>query len=145
MKVFTGQVKTVVQIERLEEKRRSLGQQQQTLETLIRDIRPKGSRRWCAAKDRIDQNLAELHAVKKRIKKLKDKQGKKIRPLVTEHALVRYIERALDIDVEKVRKEILDERCLELMGQLNYTNAEYPTKRGYTVVLRDGKIVTVKG
>jgi hypothetical protein len=69
---------------------------------------------------------------------------KKYRPpqpaLVTDHALVRYMERVMQIDVERLRNTLLDGRA-ELIRTIG--TGHLHTSEGATLVVLDGKVVSV--
>lgn len=68
------------------------------------------------------------------------------RPLhVTDHAIVRYLERTGRIDVDQVRKEVFpgdDERMDEAIKTLG--GGTFPIGNSHRIVVADRKIVTVK-
>ena len=63
------------------------------------------------------------------------------RARVTDHALVRYLERVKGLDVEAIRAEILTDRnvaAFEFVGQ-----GKVPICRGAKAVVRDMTVITV--
>lgn len=61
---------------------------------------------------------------------------------VTDHAIVRYVERVRGIDIDEIIAELRDPGLMELIGQL--TDGTFPHPNGkYRVVVTKGKIVTV--
>jgi len=58
--------------------------------------------------------------------------------IVTDHALVRYLDRSLDIDVEAVRKQIAEETAPAIA-----TGAVAMHKEGLRYIFKGGKVVTV--
>lgn len=61
--------------------------------------------------------------------------------LVTDHALVRYMERVMQIDVEKLRSTLLDDGRAELIRTIGTGHLHTP--EGATLVVLDGKVVSV--
>lgn len=62
-------------------------------------------------------------------------------PSVTDHAVLRYIQRSRDIDIDAIRREILNnnvENCIENLG-----DGKYPIESGIVAVVKDKKIVTI--
>lgn len=73
-------------------------------------------------------------------KKLKDaEKAKKIH--ITDHALLRYIERILGIDVEQIRNEILTEETRYQVFVLG--DGKYPVNNDHYVIIRDNALITV--
>lgn len=69
-------------------------------------------------------------------------QTKKTKLAISDHALVRYMERVLGVDVGGVRKQILDAKSKKDIGVLG--DCTYPVNNLYCVVVKDGVVVTVK-
>ncbi len=63
-------------------------------------------------------------------------------PLVSEHALVRYLERVHNIDMDRVREELLSPALLAAIQSLG--NGEFPMK-DFIAVVRQNTVVTIKG
>jgi hypothetical protein len=61
--------------------------------------------------------------------------------LVTDHALVRYMERVLGLDLSAIRAEILSERNVALALRLR--NCRIPVGNWSDLVVVDARIVTV--
>jgi len=62
-------------------------------------------------------------------------------PLVTDHALVRYMERVMEIDVEKLRRDLLGDGRADLIRTIGTGHLHTP--EGATLVVLDGKVVSV--
>lgn len=62
-------------------------------------------------------------------------------PLITEHALVRYMERVLGLDLTPIRAEILNPRNTQLITSLR--TCRIPVGNGCDLVCIDGRIVSV--
>lgn len=61
---------------------------------------------------------------------------------VSEHAIIRYIERVLGINIDEVVEKILPSKEVELIKELG--NGRYPIQNGeFKVVVRNGVVVTV--
>jgi len=60
--------------------------------------------------------------------------------VITEHAILRYLERVQKIDIENVKNEILSPVIKKQLLQLN--NCKYPVK-DFFILVKDNKIVTV--
>lgn len=61
---------------------------------------------------------------------------------VTDHAVVRYLERVLGVDVEAIRRRIYSEQVRE--AAVTLVTCTLTIEAGYRAVLRDGVVVTVK-
>ena len=62
-------------------------------------------------------------------------------PTVTEHAILRYAERAMGLDLEEVRNLILTPKLVEAIGKLG--NGTYPIGNGCKAVVKQGTVVSV--
>jgi hypothetical protein len=61
---------------------------------------------------------------------------------VSEHAILRYLERVKGMDITELQKEILTESVLKMIDVLG-GNGTYPAD-GFSVVIRDNTVVTIK-
>jgi len=90
----------------------------------------------------IQRKLAKerrrLATLKKKISSLKQKSAV---PIVSEHAILRYIERTMGVDVEHLKQEILTDKVLDQFKVLG--SGKYPTTGGCKAVIKDGVVVTV--
>lgn len=68
---------------------------------------------------------------------------KQDRPHVTDHALFRYIQRVYDIDMPKISEEVVTPMALDLLDKMGWADGKYPTGKGYSLVVKDGVIVTI--
>jgi hypothetical protein len=92
----------------------------------------------------LDQKIRaatrEQSSIDAQIRKLKE--STKVRPvIVSEHAILRYLERVKGIDLDQVKKEIAPEHIL---GRIRAMGAgEYPVGGTHTLKVTDSTIVTV--
>ena len=86
-----------------------------------------------SAKDKLIKNTID------RINQLKDNS---IKPIVSEHALLRYFERVHKFDMNKIKEEIINDDVMKLINVLG-KNGEYPSN-DFTIVLKDNTVVTIK-
>jgi uncharacterized coiled-coil DUF342 family protein len=82
----------------------------------------------------------DMGQIKQQIDNLKSKADGNI--IVSEHAMLRYIERVLGIDLDELQKKILDENDIKSVRALG--NCTYP-KDGFKLKIKDGKVITVLG
>ncbi len=87
---------------------------------------------------KIDAKTAELGEIDQQIDEVK-KSG----PVVTEHAMLRYLERVMGIDLGQVAEDILTPEIVDQIGTL--ANATIPHPNGCKLVVRDRVVVTVEG
>jgi hypothetical protein len=84
----------------------------------------------------------EIEDIEKKIisieKQIQDYNNQGI--VVTEHAVLRYIERVLGIDTIEIRKKILDEKSKEDI--LTLGNCLYP-RDGYKIRVQNKRVLTV--
>lgn len=83
----------------------------------------------------MDSNIKDLE---EKIKSLE--QPKEI--TVTEHALIRFFERALGFDMDDIKDKIVEDNLKQLVEQLG-DSGKYPHSCGVQLVLKDKMIVTV--
>lgn len=57
---------------------------------------------------------------------------------VTDHAIVRYMERILGLDLNEIREAIIPS------GKLPFKNGNYKTKDGFIVLIQNKKAITIK-
>lgn len=101
-------------------------------------------------RDRIDLSLAEfkrdrqqvgdqLHNAKQALERQRSRKAALDEPVVSTHALLRFIERVLEINVEMIREHILspDNRAAIAAGATKIIAG------GVTLVIKDGVVVTV--
>lgn len=60
---------------------------------------------------------------------------------ITEHAILRYLERTTTIDIEDVKKKILNDETALLIGRLG--SGRYPISGGLKAVVKGKSIVSV--
>ena len=80
----------------------------------------------------------KISEIQELTEKLKDMNKGDIK--ITEHAMLRYVERVLGIDIEQIEKSILEELNLETIEKLG--NGTYPV-RNFNVVIKENFIITV--
>lgn len=84
----------------------------------------------------VAKELAELEA------EIETLESAAEEPLVSEHAMLRYIERVMGVDLDEVRAAILDPRTAEAIKALG--SGVYPGE-GFRLRVRGKTIVTVLG
>ena len=122
-------VKDSSEIKGLETRRNKLQAERKQLNIEIQDKQKESSE----MKSRIDM-------LQKKIEKLKSKKPNDL--IVSEHSLLRYIERVIGIDLEEIRAKILpDDKVSEIkaMGNCSYGLGDH------TIKVKDGVVVTVLG
>lgn len=107
-----------------------------------------------AKQNDLKEHSKQLSAIQKEINNLKDKQvglekdvneimNCKLELVVTEHAILRYLERSSCINIEDVKSKIMSENVIKQFAVLG--NGQYPIANGLRVVIRGNTIVTVVG
>lgn len=92
----------------------------------------------------LDQKMRaavrEQSSIDAQIRKMKE--STKVKPvIVSEHALLRYLERVKGVDIEQVKKEIIPEHILQRVRAMG--NGEYPVGGTHTLKVQDSTVVTV--
>lgn len=62
---------------------------------------------------------------------------------ITDHALIRYLERVKGIDINMIKNEMLDKRTLEKINMLNNKKPFHVRKEDCILRVVNGKVVTV--
>ncbi len=122
-------VKDSAEIKGLETRRNKLQAQRKSLNIEIQDKQKESSE----MKVRID-------GFQKKIEKLKSQKPKDL--IVSEHAMLRYIERVMGIDLQELQNKILPpEKAYEVraMGNCTYGLGDHK------LTVKDGIVVTVIG
>lgn len=88
-------------------------------------------------KEKYEKLLKTEESLKNKIANLK--KDKKLK--VSEHALLRYCERVLGIDLKEIESEILSDDVINLVEKLG-GNGQYPN-RDYKVVMKDFTVTTI--
>lgn len=83
----------------------------------------------------LKQNLGVLKVQLAKLEDVKDYQ-------ISEHAIVRYLERVCNLDIEAIKQSILSEAMLKNIEQ--FKSGKFPIKNGFFAVVKDYKIVTVE-
>ena len=86
--------------------------------------------------DSLFKAKGQLKAIAQEIEGLKKKN-----PIVTEHAVIRYMERAMGLDLEEVKSQILNDRVRQQIDVLG--NGKFPIGNGFRVVVKDMSIVSI--
>lgn len=117
----------------VQERIRTLGVKKRDLEKRREQLTKKQSRA-----------INEIVEINKQLKainiELHDLSQKRYAPLVSEHALVRYLERVKNIDADLLRSEILPEHIVEQIITLG--DGTYPVN-GFRIVVVNHTVVTV--
>ncbi len=84
-----------------------------------------------------EQLRKRLEVLRKQLKTATDQE-----PVVSEHAILRYLERVLNIDIDAVRSAIMPAKTKHLVGQ--FRSGEFPTDEdGVRAVAKNGVVVTI--
>ncbi len=86
----------------------------------------------------IQAKNTQVIKVRNELKKLNKKSDNLI---VSEHAILRYLERVKKVDLELLCDEILTKEVIEAYQQLG--DGKYPINNEYKVVIKDNVVLTV--
>jgi len=117
--------------ERIKQLNSRLQKMNAELETLEEE-KKEAQRNYDRRKEQRNQLYQELENLKKH---------EEAEPTVSEHAILRYMERAMGYDLDQLRENILEGRREEIdfIG-----SGEIRTSEGYALVIRNKNVVTVK-
>ena len=62
-------------------------------------------------------------------------------PVVSEHALLRYVERVLGINLKEAEKDIMSKENLEIINQLS--SGKIPFKKDLVLVVKNKTVITI--
>lgn len=61
--------------------------------------------------------------------------------VVSEHAVIRFLERAMGFDMEQIKQKILNDNLKDTIKSMG--NGEYPICEGLRVIVKNGVVLTV--
>lgn len=99
----------------------------------------------------LKSEISEKNRVLTANEKARDELKNKIKEIgmdkdliISEHAIVRYFERVMGINIEQIKKEILTDSVLDLIGKFDGNNGEYPVKEGnFSIRVKNNIVVTI--
>lgn len=89
--------------------------------------------------EEIEKDQKEIHGIKRKISRIDHKLE------VSDHAVLRYIERAMEIDVDAIKDMILNDFLIGMYSQMP-NNGKFPispSKPNIKAVIQEDKIVTI--
>jgi hypothetical protein len=93
-----------------------------------------------ALKRKILEEDQKLKKAQEAERKLREES---VEPIVSEHALLRYMERVMCIDLDQIRKDILSEPILEYINK--FGSGTFPDNKGrFRVKVKKRTVVTVE-
>ena len=114
------------------QKLKQLQSRKAKLEVLIQQLKDN--------RKEIQQYLSKeeqrLRSIVEEIESLSKKE-----PIVSEHAILRYLERCQEIEIDKIKRKILNQSTVE---QIKYFgDGKYPIGNGHQAVVKDMTVVSV--
>lgn len=97
-----------------------------------------------AKKSEVSNTQKDLALLQKQADGIKTKLqslATKDRPAVSEHAMLRYMERIMGMDIKQVEMSILNDSITKMISELG--NGTYPHHEGFKVVVKNNVIVTI--
>lgn len=88
--------------------------------------------------EELKQKTKVINDIKSEIIKLQTKGELKI----TEHALVRYLERVEKLDIKEIENKIINDNVKTLVAK--FKQGTFPSGQGFSVVVKDNVIVTIQ-
>jgi chromosome segregation ATPase len=95
-------------------------------------------------KSEIESKQKEAGNIKKEMTDLKsriDGFNENKQPIVSEHAILRYLERVKGLDIKAIEKEILTDDILKLIETLG-PNGVYPNN-GFKIKMKNNVVITI--
>ena len=124
-----GLVKNSAEIKSLETRRNKLQTQRKMLNIEIQDKQKESN-----------EMKMRINGFQKKIEQLKSQKNDDL--IISEHAMLRYIERVMGIDLQDLQDKILPKdkiQAVEAMGNCTYSLGEHK------ITVKDGVVVTVIG
>lgn len=87
---------------------------------------------------KLSQKQKELSEVNEKIKSLSKEDI-----VISEHAIYRYCERVLEIDIGEIKKILITDKMRTMMETIG-TNGTFPNENGFSVVIKNNIVVTVQ-
>jgi chromosome segregation ATPase len=84
----------------------------------------------------LENKTHNLQEIEKELRLILD-----VKPVVSEHALLRYVERVLGVNIKKIENEILTHDVMNAIETLH--SGKIPYKDGMTLVIRDKTVITI--
>lgn len=103
------------------------GQLHQELDDLTKSLRD--------VQDQIQKRTGTLREIEKCIE---DSMHK---PVISEHATLRYVERILKVDLKKVEEDILSEENKKVIDQVS--SCKIPFKNDYLLIVKNKTVITI--
>lgn len=88
-------------------------------------------------KNEIKQKKKYLDGINKQIKEINSKSDL----IISEHAIIRYLERVLDFDINKLESELIPDKVKKQIAILG--NGTYSIGNSHKIVVKDNTIITV--
>jgi chromosome segregation ATPase len=88
------------------------------------------------ARSKLDKNLHLIKSLKTEISEIREKNKNVI---VSEHAILRYLERIKGMNIEEIKKEMLDGK----ESQIKFAGSGKIGINGYTIVFKNNVVVSV--
>tara|TARA_R110000868_G_scaffold176609_4_gene414510 strand:+ start:16650 stop:17033 length:384 start_codon:yes stop_codon:yes gene_type:complete len=111
---------------------------------LLRDSARIAGDELRAWKKKRDDAVEQAVEIQKEIDQITNKPGL---PIITEHALIRYLERVEHLDFEEIKQKILpqdDAKLIDAFTMLGTRQGKFPVGSTHTIVLKDGHVVTIE-
>lgn len=94
-------------------------------------------------RSKFQRLCSQLESEAKSIEKqIKDSSTKKI--IVSEHAILRYLERVKGLDLDSIIKEITQSEIFKSGDKSGLNSFQIKTKNGYEIIIRNRVVVTVQ-
>ena len=87
---------------------------------------------------KIQRNNKQLQDIAKKIKDINDGDRP---PVITEHALLRYLERVKGIDIKEIKKEILPEDIADIIGKLG--SGKFIVNKKFKLIVKNKVIKSI--
>jgi hypothetical protein len=92
-----------------------------------------------AVQKKSAEKMKQVQDIKKKIKVLASPTLTDI--VVTDHAIVRYLERVKGVDIEEIRRSIVTEKVKEMIDTLG--TGLFPINNEFRIKVQDKRVITV--
>lgn len=113
---------------------KTLKKRERSLQSEVNEL---GQQEQTVRKQRKEKQ-EELNNTKRRLKILNQDK-----PHISEHAVYRYMQRVQGVNTDEIREQMLTPQALDLLDKMGWADGTYPAGQGYSLVVKDGTIVTI--
>lgn len=91
-----------------------------------------------------NREMTQKETIRKELKRKIENFGRFDDIIVSEHAILRYLERIGGLNIDEIQAKILSKSVMELINSLDANDGQYPVKEeGFSIKLKNKVVVTI--